>query len=72
MLAEIRRHLSFETALSRENGWLKTGDQGVRLPGGYVKFLSRLKDVIRVGGENVSPFVPLAGACPGDQTRMRG
>jgi acyl-CoA synthetase (AMP-forming)/AMP-acid ligase II len=37
-------------------GWLKTGDQGVRLPGGYVKFLSRLKDVIRVGGENVSPL----------------
>jgi acyl-CoA synthetase (AMP-forming)/AMP-acid ligase II len=37
-------------------GWLKTGDQGVRLPGGYVKFLSRLKDVIRVGGENVSPM----------------
>jgi acyl-CoA synthetase (AMP-forming)/AMP-acid ligase II len=37
-------------------GWLKTGDQGVKLAGGYVKFLSRLKDVIRVGGENVSPM----------------
>ena len=39
-----------------DEGWLKTGDQGMKLPGGYVKFLSRLKDVIRVGGENVSPM----------------
>jgi acyl-CoA synthetase (AMP-forming)/AMP-acid ligase II len=38
------------------DGWLRTGDQGVRLPGGYIKFLSRLKDVIRVGGENLSPL----------------
>ena len=38
------------------DGWLHTGDQGVRLPGGYIKFLSRLKDVIRVGGENLSPL----------------
>jgi fatty-acyl-CoA synthase len=38
------------------DGWLHTGDQGVRLPGGFIKFLSRLKDVIRVGGENVSPL----------------
>ncbi|MFI4979775.1 MAG: class I adenylate-forming enzyme family protein [Nevskiales bacterium] len=39
-----------------EDGWLHTGDQGVLLPGGYLKFLSRLKDVIRVGGENLSPL----------------
>ena len=38
------------------DGWLRTGDQGVKLRGGYVKFLSRLKDVIRIGGENVSPM----------------
>jgi acyl-CoA synthetase (AMP-forming)/AMP-acid ligase II len=38
------------------DGWLHTGDQGVRLPGGFIKFLSRLKDVIRVGGENLSPL----------------
>jgi acyl-CoA synthetase (AMP-forming)/AMP-acid ligase II len=37
-------------------GWLHTGDQGVRLPGGFIKWLSRLKDVIRVGGENLSPL----------------
>lgn len=45
------------TALAIDaSGWLRTGDQGVRLPGGYIKFLSRLKDVIRVGGENLSPL----------------
>ena len=37
-------------------GWLHTGDQGVRLADGFIKFLSRLKDVIRVGGENLSPL----------------
>ena len=36
--------------------WLHTGDQGMRLPDGFIKFLSRLKDVIRVGGENLSPL----------------
>jgi acyl-CoA synthetase (AMP-forming)/AMP-acid ligase II len=39
-----------------EEGWLHTGDQGVRLPDGFIKFLSRIKDVIRVGGENLSPL----------------
>lgn len=38
------------------DGWLHTGDQGVRLDHGFIKFLSRLKDIIRVGGENVSPM----------------
>jgi len=38
------------------DGWLSTGDQGVMLPGGFLKFTSRLKDVIRVGGENLSPL----------------
>lgn len=37
-------------------GFLHTGDQGVALPGGYIKFVSRLKDIIRVGGENLSPM----------------
>ncbi len=43
------------TAIDGE-GWLHTGDQGVRLRDGFIKFLSRLKDVIRVGGENLSPL----------------
>lgn len=44
------------TAKALRGGWLHTGDRGVKLPGGFVKFLSRLKDVIRVGGENLSPM----------------
>ena len=44
-----------ERAVDRD-GWLRTGDQGVRLPGGFIKFLSRMKDIIRVGGENLSPM----------------
>lgn len=50
-----RPHAGTEVAIVAE-GWLRTGDQGVRLPGGYIKFLSRIKDVIRVGGENLSPL----------------
>ncbi len=37
-------------------GWLHTGDQGVMLPCGAVKWLSRFKDIIRVGGENLAPL----------------
>ena len=36
-------------------GWLHTGDMGVALPDGFIKWLSRFKDVIRVGGENLAP-----------------
>ena len=36
-------------------GWLHTGDLGLIDPGkGYLKFTGRLKDMLRVGGENVS------------------
>jgi fatty-acyl-CoA synthase len=50
------RDLEATSAAIDADGWLRTGDQGVRLPGGYLKFLSRIKDVIRVGGENLSPL----------------
>ncbi len=36
-------------------GWLHTGDMGVEFAGGFIKWLTRYKDVIRVGGENLSP-----------------
>ncbi|MCS6817396.1 MAG: AMP-binding protein [Blastocatellia bacterium] len=35
-------------------GWLHTGDRGMLTEDGYLIFLGRLKDVLRVGGENVS------------------
>lgn len=55
MMGYFRDPVATAATLDAE-GWLRTGDQGVALPGGYIKFLSRLKDVIRVGGENLSPL----------------
>ena len=36
-------------------GWLHTGDLGLLTPAGHLRFIARLKDVFRVGGENVAP-----------------
>ena len=38
-----------------EDGWLRTGDLGELHPGGRLHMVGRLKDVFRVGGENVAP-----------------
>ncbi|SDV46990.1 AMP-binding protein [Chitinasiproducens palmae] len=38
-----------------EDGWLRTGDLGVIDGEGRLRMLGRLKDVFRVGGENVAP-----------------
>jgi fatty-acyl-CoA synthase len=38
-----------------EQGWLHTGDLGVMDDDGRLRFLTRIKDVFRVGGENVAP-----------------
>ncbi|MBN3723277.1 AMP-binding protein [Burkholderia sp. Ac-20379] len=38
-----------------EDGWLRTGDLGVIDGDGRLRMLGRLKDVFRVGGENVAP-----------------
>lgn len=37
------------------DGWLHTGDIGIRLPDGYMRILGRFKDMLRVAGENVDP-----------------
>lgn len=37
------------------DGWLKTGDLGTLNPEGRLAMIGRLKDVFRVGGENVAP-----------------
>jgi fatty-acyl-CoA synthase len=37
------------------DGWLHTGDLGVMDSDGRLRFLTRIKDVFRVGGENVAP-----------------
>ena len=41
-------------AIDRD-GWFHTGDFGVRDENGRLRFVGRLKDCFRVGGENVAP-----------------
>lgn len=43
-----------ETARALAGGWVHTGDLAVRRPDGYLTFAGRIKDIVRVGGENVS------------------
>lgn len=45
-----------ETARTTDaNGWLRTGDLGAVTEDGRVMYHGRLKDILRVGGENVAP-----------------
>ncbi|MBN8963439.1 MAG: acyl--CoA ligase [Rhizobiales bacterium] len=37
------------------DGWLLTGDRGYLRPDGFLQFLGRYKEMLKVGGENVSP-----------------
>lgn len=38
-----------------KDGWLHTGDAGLLRPDGHLRVLGRYKDMLKVGGENVSP-----------------
>jgi acyl-CoA synthetase (AMP-forming)/AMP-acid ligase II len=42
-------------ALFTDEGWLRSGDLGTMDERGLVTYLGRLKDMLKVGGENVAP-----------------
>lgn len=45
-----------ETAKTIDSeGWLHSGDLGVQDEDGYIRFLGRYKEMLKIGGENVDP-----------------
>ncbi len=43
------------TAEALDDGWLDTGDMASLRPDGHMVFMGRYKDMLKVGGENMSP-----------------
>jgi fatty-acyl-CoA synthase len=41
-------------AVHAPGGWLRTGDLGALAEGGRIRYLGRIKDMLKVGGENVA------------------
>lgn len=43
------------TAETLQDGWLRTGDLGVKTAEGYIRIVGRIKEIIRSGGKSVLP-----------------
>jgi fatty-acyl-CoA synthase len=54
MLGYYKRPDATAEVLS-EDGWFRTGDAGSLTADGYLRYRGRIKDLVRVGGENVDP-----------------
>lgn len=52
------------------DGWLRTGDLYIREPGGSLVFKGRLKDMLKVGGENVAAVEVEAFLCSHPAVRL--
>jgi fatty-acyl-CoA synthase len=39
-----------------DEGWFRTGDAASLTPEGYIRYAGRIKEILRVGGENVDPI----------------
>ncbi len=50
----FNRPAATESAFTAD-GWLRSGDFGLIADDGYLVYVSRLKEIIRVGGENLAP-----------------
>jgi fatty-acyl-CoA synthase len=55
MLGYYNKPEATAAALDAE-GWLHTGDMGLMRPDGYLRFMGRYKDMLKIGGENVDPM----------------
>ena len=54
MQGYYRKPAETAAAIDRD-GWLHSGDLGYLREDGYLRFLGRVKDMLKVGGENVDP-----------------
>ena len=43
------------SAVAFMDGWFRTGDRGIRTRDGFIFYVGRLKDMLKVGGFNVAP-----------------
>ncbi len=56
VMREYYRKPAETAAAFTADGWLRTGDTALWLEDGYIRFLGRYKDMLKVGGENVDPM----------------
>jgi len=69
MLGYYNNPVETAKAIDRE-GWLHTGDRGVLRASGHLEYHGRIKDMLRVGGENLAPAEVEEVLCTHPQVRQ--